>query len=281
MMSADSVMSGFSVDILGRCQGGKATKSRRGQESVARRVSQGASASGYTSSSTAACIKTGDGRAILAQNAGIVINAQTALGVEQRGHRAARVEWSLEGSKAIGSPPEGIRLALGGSRIVSLDGCSSALAINALGVNHLFNGVTLLQAFVLPKFGKLFLGHGNLEDALVEDREGELAFSQHVLGVAGIAEAFVTESVAVRIDDDAALLDRRPAQDRAMWISNSGIALIGFHILQAGAKFLAPLDRFTIGTERTEILCSRNFGNETLHELTIVAEAVGSQDHRM
>src|SRR5690606_21327959 len=62
---------------------------------------------------------------------------------------------------------------------------------------------------------------------------------------------------------------------------NSGIALIGFHVLQAGAKFLAPLDRFTIGTERTEILCSRNFGNETLHELTIVTEAVGSQDHRM
>src|SRR5690606_41757925 len=65
-----------------------------------------------------------------------------------------------------------------------------------------------------------------------------------------------------------------------MWISNSGIALIGFHVLQAGAKFLAPLDRFTIGTERTEILCSRNFGNETLHELTIVAEAVGrSEEH--
>src|SRR5690606_31276992 len=139
MMSADSVMSGFSVDVLGRCQRGKATKSRRGQETIARGVSQGASASRYTSSSTAACIKTGDGCAILAQNAGIVINAQAALGVEQRGHRAARVKWSLKRSKAIGSASKGIRLALGGSRVVSLDSCGSALAVNALGVDHLFN----------------------------------------------------------------------------------------------------------------------------------------------
>src|SRR5690606_8536707 len=114
-----------------------------------------------------------------------------------------------------------------------------------------------------------------------EDRKRELAFSEDVLGETGIAEALVAKAVAVRVDDDAALLDRGPAEDGAVWVGNSGIALVGFHVLQAGAERLAPFDRFAIGAQRSEILGSRDFGNETFDQLAVVAEAVGSKDHRM
>src|ERR1700730_4174046 len=141
-------------------------------------------------------------------------------------------------------------------------------------VGEIRRGTALFYAAVIRELDELLFGRRDLKDLLVKDRETRHALRHHVRRVAGIASALVPETLAGTVDDDAALLDRRPRQNAAVRIGHCSVALIGTHVAECGAELLAPKHRFAGAAACPEIPCTADFGTEAGNEIAVTSKTI-------
>ena len=106
----------------------------------------------------------------------------------------------------------------------------------------------------LVELAILLLTQRDIPDPLVVDRPEGLLAAEDLASEPGVADDLVAEPDALGVDEDAALLHRRPGQNAAVRVRHGRVALEGGRIAQLAADRQSPFDRLPGRAVRAEVL---------------------------
>src|SRR6185312_15080340 len=120
---------------------------------------------------------------------------------------------------------------------------------------------------------------GDVENLLIENRETTAVLRHDVRRVSRIAGALVTEAAPRGVDDDAALLNRRPRQQAPVRIGHCRVALVRADITERSAEPFAPQDGLSGAAARAEILRTADLRAEPRDQFAVAGKAVDRKNH--